>query len=456
MNEALTAPTSVPTILCVDDEPNILSSLRRLFRGKDFEVRTAESGRAGLALLDSQSADVVISDMRMPEMDGTQFLEQVRMRWPDTVRLLLTGQSDISSVIDAINRSEIHRYISKPWDDDEIVLTVRQALELKRLEQEKRRLELLTSQQNEQLRALNTSLEARVESRTAEIELANRTLQSLNEKLKASFFTMIKVFSGLIEMRGGNLAGHSRRVADLARRIALKLELDSKQVQQIFVAGLLHEVGKLGFTDQLLNTPVALMEPLQLETYRGHARRAEQLLFPLPDLRDTAEIISAQFERFDGTGFPEKRFEEAIPLGARILALASDYDNMQIGTITQRHLKPEEARGIITQNSGKRYDPRVVDAFVELLGGVPQVRVERQRPTDVATAVSDLQAGMVLSRDLISINGMLILSVAHTLDDRMISKLADFEMRDGAKLTPYVRLNLTTGQPVLLEPLTPE
>ncbi|MEI6732390.1 MAG: HD domain-containing phosphohydrolase [Comamonadaceae bacterium] len=456
MNEALTAPTSVPTILCVDDEPNILSSLRRLFRGKDFEVRTAESGRAGLALLESQSADVVISDMRMPEMDGTQFLEQVRMRWPDTVRLLLTGQSDISSVIDAINRSEIHRYISKPWDDDEIVLTVRQALELKRLEQEKRRLELLTSQQNEQLRALNTSLEARVESRTAEIELANRTLQSLNEKLKASFFTMIKVFSGLIEMRGGNLAGHSRRVADLARRIALKLELDSKQVQQIFVAGLLHEVGKLGFTDQLLNTPVALMEPLQLETYRGHARRAEQLLFPLPDLRDTAEIISAQFERFDGTGFPEKRFEEAIPLGARILALASDYDNMQIGTITQRHLKPEEARGIITQNSGKRYDPRVVDAFVELLGGVPQVRVERQRPTDVATAVSDLQAGMVLSRDLISINGMLILSVAHTLDDRMISKLADFEMRDGAKLTPYVRLNLTTGQPVLLEPLTPE
>jgi hypothetical protein len=176
----------------------------------------------------------------------------------------------------------------------------------------------------------------------------------------------------------------------------------------------------------------------------------------LEDLRDTAEIISAQFERFDGTGFPEKRFEEAIPLGARILALASDYDNMQIGTITQRHLKPEEARGIITQNSGKRYDPRVVDAFVELLGGVPQVRVERLRPTDVATVVSELQAGMVLSRDLISIHGLLILSVGHTLDDRMISKLANFEIMDGTKLTPYVRLNPATGQPVLLEPLTPE
>ena len=450
------ASASASTILCVDDEPNILSSLRRLFRGKDFEVRTAESGQAALAQLESQAVDLVISDMRMPEMDGARFLEQVRIRWPDTMRLLLTGQSDIASVIDAINRGEIYRYISKPWDDSEIVIIVRQALEHKRLQQEKRRLEILTGQHNEQLRALNASLEAKVASRTAEIELANRSLQDVNEKLRASFFTMIKVFSGLIEMRGGNLAGHSKRVADLSRRIALKLELESKQVQQIFIAGLLHEVGKLGFTDQLLNTPVALMEPLQLEMYRDHARRAEQLLFPLPDLGDTAEIISAQFERYDGTGFPDKRFEEAIPLGARILALASDYDNMQIGTMTQRHLKPEEARGIITQNSGKRYDPRVVNAFIELLGGVPQVRVERQRPTDVATGVSDLQAGMVLSRDLTSIQGRLILSVGHTLDDRMISKLADFEMRDGAKLTPYVRLNPTTGQPVLIEPITPE
>jgi response regulator RpfG family c-di-GMP phosphodiesterase len=336
------------------------------------------------------------------------------------------------------------------------VLIVRQALERKALEREKQRLEALTLRQNEQLNALNAGLEAKVEARTAEIEVANQSLHGANEKLKASFFTMIKVFSSLIEMRGGNLAGHARRVADLSRRIALKLQLDGRQVQQIFIAGLLHEVGKLGFTDQLLNTPVALMEPLQMETYRNHARRAEQLLFPLPDLRETAEIISAQFERFDGTGFPEKRFEEAIPMGARILALASDYDNMQIGTITQRRLKPEEAQGIIAQNSGKRYDPGVVAAFVELLGGVPQVRVERLRPTDTAISVSDLQAGMVLSRDLMSVHGLLILSVGHTLDERMIGKLVNFEMVDGTKLTPHVRLNPTTGQPVLVEPPTPE
>ena len=192
------AQTRAPTILCVDDEPNILSSLRRLFRGKGFQVRIAEGGKAGLALLETETVDLVISDMRMPEMDGAQFLEQVRARWPDTLRLLLTGYSDVTSIIEAINRGEIYRYITKPWDDNDIVLIVRQALERKALELEKKRLEALAIAQHEELLALNASLESKVQARTAELQVAN-------EQLKSSFVTSIKVFSTLIDMRGGNL-----------------------------------------------------------------------------------------------------------------------------------------------------------------------------------------------------------------------------------------------------------
>lgn len=151
-----------PTILLVDDEPNIRTSLRRLFRDKGFHVHIADGGKAGLALLETETVDLVISDMRMPEMDGTHFLEQVRSRWPDTVRLLLTGYADIASIIGAINRGEIYRYISKPWDDYDIVLIVRQALERKALEQEKKRLEALICRQNEELKTLNARLEAKV------------------------------------------------------------------------------------------------------------------------------------------------------------------------------------------------------------------------------------------------------------------------------------------------------
>ena len=428
----------MPVILCVDDEPNILSSLKRLFRAKGFQVRVADSGQAGLALLESEAVDLVISDMRMPEMDGTQFLAQVRVRWPDTVRLLLTGYSDINSIIDAINRGEIFRYIAKPWDDNDIVLIVRQALERKALEQEKRRLEALTFQQNEELKALNASLEARVQARTAELRVANELLQGANEKLKANFVTVLKVFSTLFEMRGGHLAGHSRRVADLARRIALKLGLDSKQVQEIFVAGLLHEIGKVGFSDEMLSTTVGMMKPAQLDIYRKHAVLAEQLLLPLQDLKDVSEIISAQFERFDGIGFPAQLAADAIPVGARILSLASDYDNMQTGTLALSKLSPEEARIIIVHSSGKRYDPRVVAAFLDLSGGVPREDSERIRHRERSILSREMHPGMVLSRDLITPNGLLMLSADHVFDERLIRKIRDFERSGAIKLMAYV------------------
>lgn len=447
-DNSTTAPDAsaalLPTILCVDDEPNILSALKRLLRGKGWQVLTAEGGQAALRLLQTQAVDLVISDMRMPEMDGAQFLAQVRARWPDTVRLLLTGHSDINAIVEAINRGEIYRYITKPWDDNDIVLIVRQALERQALEHEKKRLEALTTRQNEELKTLNASLEAQVEARTAELRIANESLQNANERLKSSFVTSIKVFSTLMEMRGGNLAGHSRRVADLARRIATKLELDSKLVQDIFVAGLLHEIGKVGFADELLNTPVAMMKPEQLDAYRKHTVQAEQLLLPLAELRAASDIIAAQFERFDGSGFPTQLGGPNIPIGTRILSLASDYDNMQIGTLTHSRLKPEEAKTLIIRGSGQRYDPEVVSAFLDVLSGVPRQAAGKESFAEMQVKACNLKAGMVLARDLLAPSGLLMLSAEHVLDQRMIGKIITFEKSGGMELTAYIRVDSAT------------
>ena len=155
-------PAEVPVLLLVDDEPAILSALRRLLRPEGYTLHLAESGRAGLELLEREKVDLVISDMRMPEMDGAQFLEQVRLRWPEITRLLLTGYADISSTIDAINRGEIYRYISKPWVDSDLMLIIRGALESARLRNENQRLLELTQRQNAELTELNASLEDKV------------------------------------------------------------------------------------------------------------------------------------------------------------------------------------------------------------------------------------------------------------------------------------------------------
>lgn len=423
-----------PRILCVDDEPNILASLRRLFRSQGYQVLTAESGMEGLQKLENESVDIVISDMRMPEMDGARFLECVRERWPDTLRLLLTGYADIQSILAAINRGEIYRYITKPWDDNDILLIVRHALERKALEEEKQRLEALTQIQNEELKELNASLEATVQKRTAELRQAHDKLLVTNEKLKASFLTSIKVFSGMTEMRSKNLAGHSRRVANLARRIAVKMKLEPHEVQDIFVAGLLHDIGKIGFSDDMLAMPVSMMKGEILGLYRKYPQLGEQLLTALEDLRGAAKILRSQMERFDGEGFPDHLSGLAIPIGARILALASDFDNLQIGTLAQRRLRPDEAVALILQNSGKRYDPQVVKVFAEIVhGGLDEGAKEIQM------TAGELQPGMVLSRDLFTNDGLLLLPADHVLDHRLIQQIREYDVADEGRLKMYVR-----------------
>lgn len=428
----ISAPAPAGRVLCVDDEPNILSALKRLFRAAGVKVDTAGSGRDGLVALEQQSYDVVISDMRMPEMDGTQFLEQVRQRWPDSVRLLLTGFSEVSSIIGAVNRGEIYRYIAKPWDDNDIVLIVHQALERKQLAAEKKRLEALTAEQNAQLRELNATLEQRVAERTDELRVAN-------ERLKASFLTSIKMFSNLLEARGGVLAGHSRRVAELCRKICQEMGLPKTAAQDVFLAALLHEVGKVSFTDEMLRTPLALLSAEQQDQYRRHIEQAEQLLMPLPELKGAIDIIVAQLERVDGSGFPKQLEGDAIPLGARILAVASDYDAMQIGTLVQRKLQAAEARTLIQHGASKRYDPRVVQALNAVLEPKPAAATT-DAPREIEIRDSTLlQPGMVLARDLITPSGLLMLAADHTLDERLIQRIRDFERVGGIQLMTVVR-----------------
>jgi len=444
MIEPAATGTKRPVILCVDDEPSILSALRRLFRSHGFAVIAAESGQAGLDLLETEPIDLVISDMRMPHMDGVVFLEHVRQRKPDILRLLLTGYADIASITGAINRGEIYRYIAKPWDDNDIILTVQDALERSALQQEKKRLEALVTAQNEELKVVNASLEVKVQARTAELKQANGALQSANERLKSNFLTSIKMFTALIELRDNRLAGHSRRVADTARRLAHAMGQENKHVQEVFVAGLLHAIGMVGFDDELLQTPVASMTPRQMEVFRKHPARAEQLLMPLAELRTTVENIAAQLERFDGSGYPQGISGKHIPLGARILAIASDYDSLQIGLLEPRQLSRQEAQDLIRQRSGQHYDPVVVTAFLDIYRDLVQDDMPLSTATTRNVTSRELETGMVLARDMTSPTGLLLLTAGHVLDEAVIRKISSFERSIGGRLSATIWV----GEPI--------
>ena len=431
MNDIAETPA---TLLLVDDEASILSSLRRLLRPAGYTIHTAESGQAGLDILEREPVDLVVSDMRMPEMDGAQFLEQVRNRWPATMRILLTGYADVSSTIDAINRGEIYRYISKPWDDNQLTLTVRDALESRRLRSENARLLALTKAQNEELTQLNAGLEQKVVERTAEIGQVNSFLNLANERLKQNFLVSMKMFSSLMELRGGAMVGHSRRVADLARKLAARLEVPAKDQQDIFFAGLLHDIGKIGFPDSLLGHPVSRMSGEEMGFYRRHPVAGESALMPLAELKEAARIIRSHHERFDGQGYPDGLQGAFIPLGARILSVVNDYDGLQIGTLTEKRLSPEEARAMLAQTSGKRYDPQVLDAFFGMFGGpVQEITSEQVVPA------AGLRPGMVLARDFVGRDGVLLLAADYILDALLVRQIQDMDRRESSGLALYVR-----------------
>lgn len=415
------------TILCVDDEANILSALRRLFRPHGYNVLVAGGGDEGLETLAREHVDLIISDMRMPGMDGATFLAKARQQHPDTVRLLLTGYADMESTIAAINAGQIARYIAKPWNDQDVILTVREALERKVLEREKTRLEALTLRQNEELKDLNASLEQKVEARTSELKIAH-------EKLKQHFLTSIRVFSNLIELREGASAGHSKRVADLARKLAVKLNFTGAEVQDVMLAGLLHDVGKIGLPDELNGKPVSHMNGDELGLLRKHPVAGQAALMGLENLRKAGTFIRGHHERWDGQGYPDRLSGLAIPLGARIIAVANDFDGLQIGSLSPRKLKQEEAIAFIQQNRGKRYCPQVVDALVDVLGAT-----ETAINTGGEVNPAALKPGMVLARDLVSRDGVMLLAADFVLDESLIRQLRELEASEGTRLSIAIR-----------------
>jgi len=428
------APLAEWSVLCVDDEPNVVSALRRLFRGTGYRVLTATSGAEALEVFARDSVDLIISDMRMPGMDGAQLLEEVRARWPATTRMLLTGYADVQSSMAAINRGEVYRYLTKPWNDDEILTTVNAAFERQALEREKRRLEVLTRQQAAALRELNAGLEGKVAARTAE-------LQQASDKLKRNYLNSIKAFSHLIELRGGHFVGHARRTAELARRTARAMGLPDAEQQEVFIAGLLHDIGQIGLPDAVLTRSVPRLSDEESALYRRHPAMGEQALLALDDMQPVATLIRAHHERHDGRGFPDGLVGHAIPRGARILAIADTFDDLQNGHLGAA-LSVDEARTIILRGRGSQFDPEIVDVFLHTelraapAAGAPPVAVRSEA----------LLPGMVLARPLTSPDGVVLLAAGHELTADLIQRVRRYEARDGVAVVLHVRASrLTQG-----------
>ncbi|HEB55987.1 MAG TPA: response regulator [Gammaproteobacteria bacterium] len=426
------------TLLFVDDEQNILSSLKRLFRSRGYRILTALSGKEGLAVMENDSVDLIISDMRMPEMDGAAFLQQAASRWPDVVRILLTGYSDITSTIAAVNLGRIYRYVSKPWEDNDILLTVKRALEQKCLEKERQRLEALTRKQNAQLKTLNASLEDKVVARTSELQQAVSFLELAQQSLNESYCTTVEVFSNLVEMREHHGRGWNRRIAHQVSQVAELSGLDSEAVRNLHYAALLRNIGKISLSDQLVRKSFSTMNDSESRVFIQHPVVGAGVLMALEPLQGAADLIHHQHENFDGSGFPDGLKGDAILLGARILKVAGDYHDLQYGLLLSAHLKPSQARDYLLQQRGRRYDPDVVALLQKVLGRQAE---SQDKIAERSVKSNGLQSGMVLSRDLMLNDEILLLSRGHQLSEAIIERIYHMEESIDRDLEIYVLID---------------
>lgn len=420
---ATPAQPAPSTVLLVDDEPSVLSALQRALRPDSYRVLTATSGAEALEILSRETVSVIVSDQRMPRMAGAEFLEVARKIQPDAGRIILTGYAEPQAIIDAINRGGVYRYVAKPWDDGDLRLTLKRAIDQSRLIVENRVLTAEVQAQNAALAEINHSLEGRVAERTQVIEAQRDQLQTLYAQLDQSFTDVIRVFVSLLELRDSHEAGHSRRVAAAAKYIAEKLHLADEEVRDIEIAASLHEIGKLSLPDTLMAKPENTLTPTEREMVQRCPIVGQAILMGIGSLEYVGRMIYYHRERYDGLGYPEKLSGIDIPLGARIIAVADALDRMLFGQGETIKRTAASVRDELARQAGHLFDPQIVLASLDYLDTLRQTRHDSRI---VKIALNLLQPGLMLARDLMSSSGALLMPHDTLLTITHVERIRNF------------------------------
>jgi putative nucleotidyltransferase with HDIG domain len=327
-------------VLVVDDDPTMRTVLERILTAHNCEVTTASGTDEALALVREEDFPLVLTDIHMPGRDGLELLAELRERRPDTAVVMLTGDGQISTAVESLTRGAMD-YLNKPVMVEEVWARVDKALE-------KRQLTL-------EIRHLRESYQADLERRVLD----------LSEKNKAMFLGQVQMAVRMLEAKDPYTRGHSTRVAEYAVAVGRVLGLAPATLQEIRLGGELHDIGKIGTRDAVLNKPGKLT-PEEFEEIKRHTvDGAEMLAILSEDHPDVVRIVRSHHERMDGTGFPDGLIGEAIPRVARIVSVVDAFDAMTSTRAYRERQDPQWAYGELAQGAGTHFDPEVVAAFVQ-------------------------------------------------------------------------------------------
>ena len=323
-------------VLLVDDEAIVRRVLSEKLAVAGYHCEQAGTAEEALARIKSTEVQLAILDIKMPGMSGVELLGEIKAAHPDIAVIMATAVIDIGTAIECLKQGA-YDYITKPFNLDEVLLSVERALE-------KRRLEL--------------------ENRDYQLHLEQKVAEQAR-KIRTSFLNAITALAYALEAKDKYTSGHSQRVAGISVAIAAELGLSKPEIEKIRLAGLIHDIGKIGVKETVLNKP-GKVTAKEYQHILSHSSIGERILTPIVEDKDILRAVRHHHERYDGTGYPDGLAGKDIPLAARILAVADSYDAIISGRPYRQAQSIEAACTEIRHHLGSQFDPEVVEAFLRI------------------------------------------------------------------------------------------
>jgi putative two-component system response regulator len=322
------------SILIVDDEAAVRRLLSQRVAMEGYWCEEASTGDEALIKIRTTPVHLVILDIKMPGRSGIELLPEIKVAYPDIAVIMVTAVTDTSTAIQCMKQGA-YDYVTKPFNLDEVVLSIERALEKRRLELE------------------NRDYQQHLEWKVGEQA----------QKIRASFLNAITALVYALEAKDKYTCGHSQRVAEISVAIATELGLPQQNIEKIRLAGLIHDIGKIGVRESVLNKP-GRVNADEYQHILSHSDIGEHILTPIVEDEQILRAVRHHHERYDGTGYPDRLSGSQIPLGARILAVADTYDAIISGRPYREAQSIRAACDEILRHKGTQFDPEVVDAFL--------------------------------------------------------------------------------------------
>ena len=398
-----------PSVLIVEDDPAVLAAFKSTLEREELHVTACSNPLKALEILTERDFSVIISDQRMPEMAGLDFLVECRRLRPDSSRILITAVVSLPTVIDAINRGEIYRFVAKPWLREELIATVRNAVQRNHLTRSNSALQAESTRLNAELTTANRALETKV----LDLENQRQQLDAANQGLNSRYESSLELCRRILTAYDPTLGSQAKALVAFATKMAESEHFKEGERRVLQSAAWLCDLGLIGVPRELLRSfrgnRTDNLTDRERAMMRHHPIYSQTLAALVDPSVEVGEAIRAHHEHFDGSGYPDGLAGHAIPWTARCLAVAVGF--------VESGLPKAAATEAVLAGSGRAYDPEAVRLFLKVTHLVSLPRQVNEILLD------ELEPGMMLATGIYSPQGLLLVGEGQTLGSAIIAKI---------------------------------